>query len=113
MLRVEVADNATLEETRSFNYCLDMKKQLIFEFEDGSAKSTGQRWDSMTTNFYSGDEVLHVFGGGDTVPFISGNSPGLIALGKLLIQMGMSDYKDGYHDHIYEDFDADHDHRCE
>jgi hypothetical protein len=40
-----------------------MKKQLIFEFEDGSAKSTGQRWDSMTTNFYTGDEVLQVFGG--------------------------------------------------
>jgi hypothetical protein len=41
------------------------------------------------------------------VPFISGNSPGLIALGKLLIQMSMSDYKDGYHDHIYEDFNAE------
>ncbi len=84
-----------------------MKKQFIFEFEDGSAKSTGQRWDGMTTDFYSGDEVLQVLGGADAVPFISGNSAGLIALGKFLIQIGMSNYRDGYHVHIYEDFNAD------
>jgi hypothetical protein len=84
-----------------------MKRQLVFEFEDGSAKSTGERWDGMTTDFYTGDEALTIFGGGDTVPFISGNSSGLIALGKLLIQMGMSDYRDGFHSHIYEDFNAD------
>jgi hypothetical protein len=84
-----------------------MKKQFIFDFEDGSAKSTGQRWDCMSTNFYSGDEVLRISGGGDTVPFISGNSSGLVALGKLLIQIGMSEYRDGYHVHIYEDFNAD------
>ena len=84
-----------------------MKKQFIFEFEDGSAKSTGQRWDGMTTDFYSGDEVLQGLGGGDTVPFISGNSAGLVALGKFLIQIGLSDYRDGYHVHIYEDFNMD------
>ena len=84
-----------------------MKKKLIFEFEEGSAKSTGQRWDGMTTDFYSGDEVLQVSGGGDTVPFVSGNSAGLVALGKSLIQIGMSDYRNGYHVHIYEDFNAD------
>jgi hypothetical protein len=83
-----------------------MKKQFFFEFEDGSAKSTGHRWDGMTSDFYTGDEVLQVVEGGDS-PFISGNSAGLVALGKLLIQIGMSDYRDGYHVHIYEDFDAD------
>jgi len=84
-----------------------MKKQLIFEFEDGSAKATGNRWASMSTNFYSGDELLKVSGGSDSVPFISGNSSGLVALGKFLIQIGMSEYKDGFHVHIYEDFNAD------
>lgn len=73
-----------------------MKKQFTFEFEDGSAKSTGQRWDGMTTAFYSGDEVLRVSEGGNTAPIISGNSAGLVALGKFLIQIGMSDYRDGY-----------------
>ena len=84
-----------------------MKKHFIFEFEDGSAKATGQRWDGMSTNFYSGDEVLQISGGGDTVPLLSGNSAGLVALGKFLIQIGMSEYKNGYHVHIYEDFNAD------
>lgn len=41
------------------------------------------------------------------MPFISGNSSGLVALGKFLIQIGMSEYKDGFHVHIYEDFNAD------
>jgi hypothetical protein len=41
------------------------------------------------------------------VPLISGNSAGLVALGKFLIQIGLSEYKNGYHVHIYEDFNAD------
>jgi hypothetical protein len=84
-----------------------MKKQFIFEFEDGSAKVTGDRHDSMSTDYYSGDEILRISGGGDTVPFVSGNSSGLIALGKFLIQIGMSEYRDGFHVHIEEDFNAD------
>lgn len=84
-----------------------MKKQFIFEFEDGSAKATGNRWDGMSTDYYSGDELLKISGGGDTVPFISGNSSGLVALGKFLLQIGMSEYRDGFHVHIYEDFNAD------
>jgi hypothetical protein len=35
------------------------------------------------------------------------NSAGQVALGKFLIQIGMSDYRDGYHVHIHEDFNAD------
>jgi len=105
MPRVLKASNWA-DET-GFNYRQGMRKQFVFEFEDGSPKSTGGRWDGMTTDFYSGDEVLQVLGGVDTVPFISGNSAGLVTLGKFLIQIGMSDYKDGYHIHIYEDFNAD------
>ena len=84
-----------------------MKKQLVFEFEDGSAKATGNRWDGMSTDYYSGDEVLKIFDGGNDIPFISGNSSGFVALGKFLIQMVMSEYRDGFHIHIYEDFNAD------
>lgn len=84
-----------------------MKKRLIFEFEDGSAQATGDRWDSMSTNYYSGDELLKISAGDDAaVPEISGNSSGLVTLGKFLIQMGMSEYRDGFHIHIYEDFNA-------
>ena len=69
-----------------------MKRQFLFEFEDGSAKATGNRWDGMSTDCYSGDERIKVSDGGDSVLLISGNSSGLIALGKLLIQIGMSEY---------------------
>ena len=61
----------------------------------------------MSTDYYSGNEILKIFGGGETVPFISGNSAGLVTLGKYLIQIGMSEYKDGFHVHISEDFDSD------
>lgn len=83
-----------------------MKKQFLFEFEDGSAKATGDQWDGMSTS-YSGDELIKIFGGADNVPFISGNSSGLVKLGELLIQIGLSEYRDGYHVHVYEDFDQD------
>jgi hypothetical protein len=84
-----------------------MTKRLIFDFEDGSANATGNRYDGMSTNYYSGDEVLKISGGGDTLPFIAGNSSGLVTLGKFLIQMGMSEYRDGFHIHIHEDFNED------
>lgn len=83
-----------------------MKKQFSFEFEDGSAKATGARSDGMATS-YSGDELIKVFQGPEGVPFISGNGPGLIKLGEMLIQIGMSEYLNGFHVHVYEDFDAD------
>ncbi len=47
------------------------------------------------------------FWGVGHAPFISGDSEGLVALGKFLIQIGMSEYRDGYHVHIHEDFNAD------
>ena len=84
-----------------------MKKQVILEFEDESAKATGNRHDAIT-QVLSEDELLkRVSDYGDAAPFISGNSSGLVALGKLLIQMGMSEYGDGFHVHIYEDFNSD------
>jgi hypothetical protein len=59
----------------------------------------------MSTD-YSGDELLKVSSRENTVSFISGNGSGLVTLGKFLIQIGMSEYRGGYHVHIYENFDA-------
>jgi hypothetical protein len=84
-----------------------MKKTFLFEFEDGSAKATGNKWDGMSISYAEGHNVIKVFGQADGVPTISGNSSGLLTLGQMLIQMGMSEYRDGYHIHIYEDFHAD------
>jgi hypothetical protein len=84
-----------------------MKKTFVFEFEDGSAKATGNRWDGMSMSYADGDHTLHVSSEVDGIPTISGNSSGLISLGRLLIQMGMSEYQDGYHVHVYQDFHAE------
>jgi len=83
-----------------------IKKHLV-EFADGSAKATGARNDGISTS-YSGTEVLRSFEV-DGIPFISGNSAGLVKLGEILIQIGMSEYQNGFHLHIREDFESDKD----
>ena len=82
-----------------------MKKRFVVEFEDGSASATGAKHDSVSMS-YSGDERLTKSDVGG-VPFVSGNGPGLVKLGEILIQMGSSGYKSGFHFHIREDFDED------
>ena len=82
-------------------------KRFVFEFEDGSANATGKKHDGISMT-YSGDEHLARFEV-DGLPYIYGNPSGLVKLGELLIQIGMSEYKSGYHLHIREDFSADKD----
>jgi hypothetical protein len=82
-----------------------MAKKYLVEFSDGSAKATGARNDRISTS-YSGKEVLRQFEV-DGISFISGNSAGLVKLGEILIQIGLSEYENGFHLHIQEDFDAD------
>lgn len=84
-----------------------MKKSHLVEFSDNSAKVTGAKNDSISTS-YSGDEKLSRFEV-NGVPFISGNSEGLVKLGELLIQVGLSDYGNGFHLHLNKDFDSDKD----
>ena len=82
-----------------------MAKTHLVEFSDGSAKATGARNDGISIS-YSGDEILRrleVNG----ISFIHGYSAGLVKLGEILIQIGLSEYKSGFHLHIQEDFDAD------
>lgn len=82
-----------------------MDKTHLVKFSDGSANATGARNDGISMSF-SGDELLHSLDV-DGVHFISGNRAGLVRLGELLIQMGLSEYKNGFHLHIREDFDSD------
>jgi hypothetical protein len=82
-----------------------MTKKYLVEFVDKSANATGTKNDGIAMS-YSGDELLRRFEV-DGIPFISGNRAGLVKLGELLIQIGLSEYKDGFHLHIREDFDEE------
>jgi hypothetical protein len=82
-------------------------KTHLVEFSDGSAKATGAQSDGISIS-YSGDELLRRFEVSG-IPFIHGNSAGLVKLGEILIQIGLSEYKNGFHLHFREDFDADKD----
>lgn len=82
-----------------------MRRQHLVEFEDKSAQATGLPHDGISTS-YSGDEALSQFEV-NGISFISGNSTGLAKLGELLVQIGKSDYKSGFHLHIHEDFDEE------
>jgi hypothetical protein len=80
-----------------------MIRKYLVEFEDKSASAAGARNDGISIS-YSGDELLRRTEV-DKVPFISGNSAGLVKLGEMLIQIALSGYKSGFHIHINEDFD--------
>ncbi len=82
-----------------------MTKKHLIEFVDKSAQASGTKNDGIAMS-YSGDELLRKFDV-DGTPFISGNSAGLVKLGELLIQIGLSEYKNGFHLHIHEDFDPE------
>jgi len=82
-----------------------MNKAHLVEFSDGSALATGARHDGISMS-YTGDECLRKFEV-DGLPYIYGNRAGLVWLGELLIQIGLSQYKDGFHLHIREDCDPD------
>jgi len=75
----------------------DAKEILHFEFEDESATATGRKHDRVTyQRSVKEDERLRVELIHGT-PFIFGNSSGLVTLAKILVKMGTSQYKDGFH----------------
>jgi hypothetical protein len=77
----------------------------VLEFNDESANATGKKHDGITFSC-SGDELLGKIETNGT-PFIFGNGAGLVKLGEILIRIGMSKYKPGFHLHVREDFDGD------
>ena len=77
-----------------------MKKQFQFEFEE-------ERQNRITFEYSpDADEKL------DTliengVPILYLNRPGMITLAKILIQIAMGPYDEGFHLHLSKDLDAD------
>jgi hypothetical protein len=51
------------------------------------------------------DEVLNVVSV-DGTPMLCMNRSGMLALAKLLIKMGLGPYSDGFHVHLYSNFNA-------
>jgi hypothetical protein len=80
-----------------------MPKKHLVEFNDESAQATGKKNDALSMSF-SGDELVGKFEV-NGIPFISGNGSGLVKLGELLIQLGLSQYRSGFHLHIHKNFD--------
>ena len=83
------------------------KKIFHFEFEDDSAAETGRRDDRITLEYSNADDErlrIEIIGG---VPFVFGNHSGLLTLAKVLIKFALSKYKDGFHIHLHQDFNAD------
>ena len=83
-----------------------MQKRFEFEFVDESAAASGKPSDRLTFPEYTGDEQLQVFEV-EGVPTVSANRDGLLMLARILVKMALSDYRDGFHLHLYEDFNAD------
>ncbi len=83
-----------------------MAKTYLVEFVDGSAKANGTQHDGISISYSDDETRLRMFDV-NGVPYIHGNSAGLVKLGEILIQIGLSEYKDGFHLHLREDFDAD------
>ena len=83
------------------------KKTFHFEFKDESAAETGRKNDAITYEYSQAeDERLRceMIAG---APVISGNSAGLLTLAKVLIKVSMNKYRDGFHVHLHEDFNAE------
>jgi hypothetical protein len=74
------------------------QKSCTFDFEDRSPKSIAYECDGserLRTNTEAG------------VPFVFANRAGMLALGKVLIKLGMGEYKQGFHIHLRSDFSDD------
>lgn len=76
-----------------------MKREFYFEFKDESSESILEYESGLS------DRVTTVIERG--VPILSANREGLLSLARILIQMAMGSYRNGYHVHVPENFDPD------
>ena len=83
-----------------------MKKSFEFSFDDESAKATGRRSDQITIEHSGRVETLKVRAADGSVS-IYANKEALLTLGKVLLKMGLGDYRNGFHLHLGEDFGFD------
>jgi hypothetical protein len=73
-------------------------KAFSFEFEDHSPRS-------ITYEMSDNEKLKTSVQGG--VPFLCANREGMLLLAKLLIQLSLGEYKDGFHVHLRPDFSDD------
>jgi len=74
------------------------KKTFSYEFEDHSPRS-------ITYEVGEADQLgVSVKEG---IPFIYANREGMLTLAKILIQLSLGEYKDGFHVHLRPDFSDD------
>ncbi len=74
------------------------KKTFSYQFEDHSPRS-------ITYEVGEGGRLSTSVE--DGVPFIYANREGMLTLAKLLIQVSLGEYKNGFHIHLRSDFSDD------
>jgi hypothetical protein len=84
-----------------------MKKVFHFEFDDESAAESGSKHDGITYACCATEDERLRIEVVDGVPFIFANGSGLLTLAKILIKIALSKYRDGFHVHLRQDFNAD------
>ncbi len=84
-----------------------MKKVFHFEFDDESAAESGSKHDRITYECSTAENERLRIDMVDGVPFIFANGSGLLTLAKILLKIALSKYKDGFHVHLHQDFNAD------
>ena len=88
-----------MERTTHFEYSFAVDtKTFSFEFEDHSPRS-------ITYEISEAERLNTSVEGG--IPFVYANREGMLALAKLLIQLSLGDYKNGFHIHLRPDFSDD------
>jgi hypothetical protein len=81
------------------------KVMFQIEFDDESASATGRKNDRLS---YQVSEEAHLsLKLVDGSPFLFGNRPGFLSLAKILVKIGLSEYKEGFHVHLRRDFSDD------
>ena len=74
------------------------QKNFTFDFDDKSPKSIAYECE--------GTERLRTSVEG-SVPFVYANRAGMLALAKILVKIGMGEYRQGFHVHLRSDFSDD------
>ncbi len=84
-----------------------MKKVFQFEFDDESATESGRQQDRITYDCSAEEDERLRIEMVNGVPFIFANSSGLLTLAKILVKIALGKYKNGFHVHLHQDFNAD------
>ena len=73
-------------------------KTFTYEFQDNSPRSVA---------YECGDGVRLTTSVEDGIPFVCANRAGMLTLAKLLIQLSLGEYKNGFHIHLRAGFSDD------